>query len=133
MKGLIRMEENEIMENEDNIIYLNPYTREELLEMMREAKCSDDPEPSPPEFYFTNPDPYAQKPSMQDGHFCHDIRFDDEGHIVVKNLAAYWLPDICIEREIAGSVYTVTGSYEGTETLDNKLLRIMIRNMEDSE
>ena len=127
------MEENEIMENEDNIIYLNPYTREELLEMMQEAGCFYDPEISPPEFYFTNPDPYAQKPSLQDCHFCHDLRFDDEGHIVVKNLAAYWLPDIRIEREIAGSVYTVTGSYEGTETLDNKLLRIMIRNMEDSE
>ena len=127
------MEEDEIMENEDNIIYLNPYTREELLEMMQEAGCFYDPEISPPEFYFTNPDPYAQKPSLQDCHFCHDLRFDDEGHIVVKNLAAYWLPDIRIEREIAGSVYTVTGSYEGTETLDNKLLRIMIRNMEDSE
>ena len=127
------MKENEIMENVDNIVYLNPYTREELLEMMREAGCSYDPEPSPPVFYFTNPDPYAQKPKLRDGHFCHDLRFDDEGHIVVKNLSAYWLPDILIEREIAGSVYTVTGSYEGTETLDNKLLRIMIRNMEDSE
>ena len=127
------MEETEIMENEDNIIYLNPYTREELMEMIQEAGCSDDPEPFPPEFYFTNTDPYAPKPKLEDGHFYHDLRFDDEGHIVVKNLSAYWLPDIRIEREIAGSVYTVTGSYEGTETLDNKLLRIMIRNMEDSE
>ena len=133
MKGMIRMEETEIMENEDNIIYLNPFTREELMEMMQEAGCSDDPEPTPPEFYFTNTDPYAPKPKLEDGRFCHDLRFDDEGHIVVRNLSAYWLPDIRIEREIAGSVYTVTGSYEGTETLDNKLLRIMIRNMEDSE
>ena len=30
MKGMIRMEENE-----DNIVYLNPYTREELLKMMQ--------------------------------------------------------------------------------------------------
>ena len=37
---------------------------------------------------------------------------------MVKNLSAYWLPDIRIEREIAGTVYAVTGSYEGTETLD---------------
>ncbi len=128
MKGMIRMEENE-----DNIVYLNPYTREELLKMMQEAGCSDDPEPSPPEFYFTNSDPYAQKSKLEDGHFCHDLRFDDDGHIVVRNPSAYWLPDIRIEREIAGTVYTVTGSYEGTETLDKKLLRIMIRNMEDSE
>ena len=128
MKGMIRMEENE-----DNIVYLNPYTREELLKMMQEAGCPDDPEPSPPEFYFTNTDQYAQKPKLASGHFCHDLRFDDESHIVVRNLSAYWLPDIRIEREIAGTVYAVTGSYEGTETLDKKLLRIMIRNMEDSE
>ena len=127
------MEENEIMENKDNIVYLNPYTREELLEMIREAGGSDDLEPSPPEFYFTNIDPYTKKPILEDGHFCHDLRSDAEGHIVVKNLSAYWLPNIRIEREIAGTVYTVTGSYEGTETLDKKLLRIMIRNMEDSE
>ena len=38
MKGMIRMEENE-----DNIVYLNPYTREELLKMRQEAGCSDDP------------------------------------------------------------------------------------------
>ena len=120
-------------ENEDNIVYLNPYTREELLKMMQEAGCPDDPEPSPTEFYFTNTDQYAQKPKLASGHFCHDLRFDDESHIVVRNLSAYWLPDIRIEREIAGTVYTVTGSYEGTETLDKKLLRIMIRNMEDSE
>ena len=120
-------------ENTDNIIYLNPYTREELMEIVREAGFSEEAEPAPPEYCFVNPDPYAAAPTLEDRHFFHGLRFDDEGHIVVKNLEAYWLPDIRIEREIAGSVYTVTGSYEGTETLDNKMLRIMIRNMEDSE
>ena len=128
MKGLNRMKENT-----DNIIYLNPYTREELMEIVREAGFSDETEPAPPEYYFVNPDPYTTAPKLEAGHVCHGLRFDDEGHIVVNNLEAYWLPDIRIEREIAGSVYTVTGSYEGTETLDNKMLRIMIRNMEDSE
>ena len=35
--------------------------------------------------------------------------------------------------EIGGTEYTVTGSYEGTETLDKKLHRIMEQNAADDE
>ena len=35
--------------------------------------------------------------------------------------------------EIGGTEYTVTGSYEGTETLDKKLKRIMEQNAADDE
>ena len=43
----------------------------------------------------------------------------------MKNISAYWIPELTVTEEIGGTVYTVTGSYEGTETLDKKLKRIM--------
>ena len=62
-----------------------------------------------------------------------NIRFDEDGHIVVKNLSAYWIPEIEVEQEIHGTVYTVTGSYEGTELPDRKLTRILLKNVEDDK
>ena len=47
---------------------------------------------------------------------------------MVKNPSAFWLPDVKIVEEHGGTEYTVTGSYEGTETLDKKLRRIMEQN-----
>jgi hypothetical protein len=38
-----------------------------------------------------------------------------------------------LQREIGGTVYSVTGSYEGTETLDRKLKRIMEQNAGEME
>ena len=46
----------------------------------------------------------------------------------ISNPSAYWLPEIKIVDEVGGTEYTVTGSYEGTETLDKKLRRIMEHN-----
>ncbi|MBR5430461.1 MAG: hypothetical protein IK116_08070 [Firmicutes bacterium] len=60
-------------------------------------------------------------------------RIDDHGHIVVKNLSAYWIPEIRIVREISGTVYTVTGSYEDSELSVPKITRIMLKNMEDAK
>lgn len=37
------------------------------------------------------------------------------------------------QYKIGGAEYTVTGSYEGTETLDKKLKRIMEQNAADDE
>ena len=61
------------------------------------------------------------------------FRSDDKGNIVVKNPSAFWLPDIKIVDEHGGTEYTVTGSYEGTETLDKKLKRIMEQNAANAE
>lgn len=55
-----------------------------------------------------------------------------DGSLCVKNLSAYWLPELTLRRKIGGTVYIVTGSYKGTESLDRKLRRIMEQNMEDS-
>ena len=62
-----------------------------------------------------------------------NVRIDEAGHIVVKNLSAYWIPEIKVEREIHGTVYTVTGSFEGNELLEKKLTRILLKNVEDAK
>lgn len=56
-----------------------------------------------------------------------------DGHIRVKNLSAFWLPEFTLQKEINGTIYSVSGSYNGTETLDRKLLRIMEQNAENME
>ena len=62
-----------------------------------------------------------------------ETRIDESGHITVRNLSAWWIPEIKVEREIHGTVYTVTGSYEGTELTDRKLTRILLKNVEDDK
>ena len=47
-----------------------------------------------------------------------------DGHIHVRNLSAYWIPQLTITEEISGTLYTVTGSFEGTDSLLHKLERI---------
>ena len=43
------------------------------------------------------------------------------------------LPDVKIVEEHGGTEYTVTGSYEGMETLDKKLRHIMEQNAADDK
>ena len=62
-----------------------------------------------------------------------NVRINEAGHIVVKNLSAYWIPEIKVEREIYGTVYTVIGSFEGNELLEKKLTRILLKNVEDAK
>ena len=62
-----------------------------------------------------------------------NMKIDEAGHIVVKNLSAFWIPEIKAEREIHGTVYTVTGSFEGNEFLEKKLTRILLKNVEDAK
>ena len=52
---------------------------------------------------------------------------DENGIRHVKNESAYWIPEITISEEIGGTVYTVTGTYEGEATFVRKLERIMAR------
>lgn len=46
-------------------------------------------------------------------------------------------PEFTLQKESGGTVYTVTGSYDGTEPLNRKMERIMAEKftekMEDSE
>ena len=62
-----------------------------------------------------------------------ETRINEAGHIVVRNLSAYWIPEIKVEREIHGTIYTITGSFEGNELLEKKLTRILLKNVEDAK
>ena len=84
-------------------------------------------EDTPPEYYFTNPDPYAKVEPVPYEQRRHDFTFDESGHIRVKNISAYWIPELTVTEEIKGTVYTVTGSYEGETTFIRKLERIMAK------
>lgn len=79
-------------------------------------------------FVFSNIDPYAKVEPRSDDAPKRDFTFDEKGSIVVKNPSAFWLPQIEIVDEIGGTEYTVTGSYDGKETLSRKLKRIMEQN-----
>ena len=83
-------------------------------------------------FVFSNPDPYAKVEPRPDDAPKRDFTFDEKGNIVVKNPSAFWLPQIEIVDEIGGTEYTVTGSYDGEETLSSKLKRIMEQNAADA-
>ena len=56
------------------------------------------------------------------------FRFDEAGRIHVRNLSAYWIPELSVTEEIGSTVYTVTGSYEGTENFVRRLERIAVQN-----
>lgn len=57
------------------------------------------------------------------------LKIDEHGHIHVKNLSAYWIPELTVREKIGGTLYTVTGSYEGTESFLRKLERIAAKNI----
>ncbi|MBR6425504.1 MAG: hypothetical protein IKS29_06085 [Oscillospiraceae bacterium] len=59
-----------------------------------------------------------------------DAHFDEDGNIIVNNPEAFWLPEIKITKEIHGTIYNVTGSYDGIARLDQKLSRILQKEME---
>ena len=102
-------------------------TSEELEEWM------DTLESSPEEilcYYFSNPDPYAKcEPSHRE--LPQKCFFDDEGNIHVKSISAYWIPEFTMTQEIAGTVYKVSGSYEGTESLIKKIERMLAEKLSE--
>ena len=109
-------------------------TADEIDEIEYEEQLAEgEYEEEVPEYYFSNPDPYFKIEPRPDGAPRCDYSFDEKGNIVVKNLSAFWLPDVKIVDVQGGTEYTVTGSYEGTETLDKKLRRIMEQNAADDK
>ena len=104
----------------------------EYLEMIESWEDDEDVgDGSIPELYFSRPDPYAKHDPLLDDQRCRNYRIDEQGCIVVRNPSAWWIPEMKILEEIDGTLYMVTGSYEGTEMLDQKLSRIMLHNLED--
>ncbi len=91
----------------------------------------------PEGYYFSNPDPYLKPTPLPPDHPRHNFWFDEDGHICAKNPSAFWLPEFTLQKEIGGTIYSVTGTYDGTETLDKKMERIMAEKftekLEDTE
>ena len=114
----------------DDIIELSD---EELKEILADDDFDDSEEYGEiHSFVFSNPDPYAKVEPRPDDAPKREFTFDAKGNIVVKNPSAFWLPKVEIVDEIGGTEYTVTGSYDGEETLDRKLKRIMEQNASDA-
>ena len=45
----------------------------------------------PAEYYFSNPDPYLKPQPLPPDHPRHNCYFNEDGHLCVKNLSAFWL------------------------------------------
>ena len=113
-------------DRDDDIIELSD---EELKEILADDDFDDSEEYGEiHSFVFSNPDPYAKVEPRPDDAPKREFSFDERGNIVVKNPSAFWLPKVEIVDEIGGTEYTVTGSYDGEETLSSKLKRIMEQN-----
>ena len=114
---------DDLEETEEVIVF----TKEEFEALMAEEGIDEEEEDAEevPVFAFANADPYAKMEPRPEDAPKRDVSFDENGNIVVKNPSAFWLPEIKIVDVVGGTEYTVTGSYEGTETLDKKLKRIM--------
>ena len=82
------------------------------------------------EHHDDNLDPHFKVQPLPPEQRNYNHRVDGDGHVRVKNLSANWLPDITLEKEIGGTIYTISGSYEGTETLDRKWLRVLSHEMQ---
>lgn len=132
LKGKIEKLEDEHMNDfEDEEVDLDS-DEAEYLEMIESWEDDeDDGNDCIPELYFSRPDPYAKHDPLPDDQRRRNYRLDEQGRIVVQNPSAWWIPEMKIMEEIDGTLYTVTGSYEGTEMLDQKLSRIMLHNLED--
>lgn len=113
-------------ERDDDIIELSD---EELKEILADNDFDDSEEYGEiHSFVFSNPAPYAKVKPRPDDAPKREFTFDEKGNIIVKNPSAFWLHKVEIVDEIGGTEYTVTGSYDGEETLDKKLKRIMEQN-----
>ena len=99
-------------------------TPEELDQWIESLEVEED---EIPEYYFSNPDPYAKVQPISYEQRKHNFAFDENGNICVKNISAYWIPELTVTEEIGGTIYTVTGSYEGEASFIRKLERIMAK------
>ena len=60
-----------------------------------------------------------------------NVSVNENGDLTIKNLSAYWIPELTIHKEIGGTHYMVFGTYEGDEPIVGKLERIMAKNISE--
>ena len=100
-------------------------TPEELTQWLSFLTVPEDDEVSC--CYFSASDPYLKHEPLDPNKVVRDISFDDDGNIHIKNISAFWIPELTVTEEISGTIYTVTGSYEGEDSFIRKLERITSR------
>jgi len=59
-------------------------------------------------------------------------RINADGSITVKVPFWWELPTVTIRKEIAGTEYSITGSYDDTQALPAKLIRLMEQEVVDT-
>lgn len=102
-------------------------TQEELDQWIDSLEIEDEDRP---EYLFSNPDPYFKiTPTAEPKN--KNFWFGEDGHIHVKNISAYWIPEFTMTQEIAGTVYKVSGSYEGTESFTKKIERMLTEKLSE--
>ena len=142
----IRMDVDDVIKKKEKKYALNLQLLDDLfsgidaddLDIWEEiSQWEDSDHDEPTEYFFSNPDPYFKPEPLPPDRPKHNFWFDETGHIRVKNPSAFWLPEFTLQRKIGGTIYTITGSYDGTETLDRKMERILTEkfteNAEDDE
>lgn len=140
----IRIDVDEVIRQLEEKYALDPQLLDDLfsgidaddLDIWEEiSQWEDSDHDEPTEYFFSNP--YFKLEPLSPDRPKHNFWFDETGHIRVKNPSAFWLPEFTLQREIGGTIYTITGSYDGTETLDRKMERILTEkfteNTEDDE
>ena len=100
-------------------------TLEELKQWLRSLTIPENDET--PYYFFSASDPYLKHEPLDPNRVVRGISFDDNGNIHIKNTSAYWIPELTLTEEISGTIYTVTGSYEGEDSFIRKLERIASR------
>ena len=75
------------------------------------------------------PDPYAKCIRPTETQRAESAQMDADGNLHADNLSAYWIPQLTLQREIGGTVYTVTGFYEGKTDFVRKLERMTVDRM----
>ena len=89
------------------------------IEQVSDADCS----------LLSEPDPYAKCVRSAEIKKSVSAQMDASGNIHTGNISAYWIPQITLQREIGGTVYTITGYYEGKIDFLRKLERMTVDRM----
>ena len=95
---------------------------EEWLNQIEQVSDIDGP-------HLSEPDPYAKCVRSPEIQKSLPAKIDASGNIHADNISAYWIPQITLQREIGGTVYTVTGYYEGKMDFLRKLERMTVDRM----
>ncbi len=59
---------------------------------------------------------YFKRKPLTEEQKKHSSYVDENGNLHVKNLSAFWIPELTTTEKVGHTTYTVTGSYEGKES-----------------